>query len=126
MSKRPKRTPPPPPALTEKDLAHLRWVQQNITRLVGGALKLYGEGGRGAFIVREEDAKPAGTAARYLTSTSVNTTGIGWPDEKVASRVRTYNPIEQFVIVFLYRSGATSSYTIRFVQREDTFAVEAT
>jgi hypothetical protein len=30
-----------------------------------------------------------------------------------------------FVIVFLYRSGAASSYTIRFVKLGDTFTVEA-
>jgi hypothetical protein len=40
-------------------------------------------------------------------------------------RVRTYQPTQQFVIVFEY-GGAVSSYTIRFVQMGDTFVVEAT
>ena len=126
MSKGPKRTPQPAPTLTEKDIAHLNWIRRNSTSLVRSALKLYRLGGRGAFIVREEDAKPSGTAARYLTVTGVQTSGIVWPDVKTAERVRTYDPAQQFVIVFQYRSGAASSYTIRFVKIGDTFAVEAT
>jgi len=63
MRKGSKRTPLPAPALTEKDLAHLNWIRQNSTHLVRSALKLYRRGGRGAFIVREEEAKPSGTAA---------------------------------------------------------------
>ncbi|SRR6266545_1912984 len=126
MPKGPKRTPPPAPALTEKDLAHLNWIRRNSTNLVRGALTFYRVGGRGAFIVREEDAKPSGTAARYLTVTGVQTTEIRWPDVQTAERVRTYDPAQQFVIVFLYHSGAASSYTIRFVKMGDTFTVEAT
>ncbi len=125
MSKAQKRSPLPAPALTEKDLAHLNWIRRNSTHLVRSALKLYREGGRGAFIVREEDAKPSGTAARYLTVTGVQTTEIRWPDVTTAELVRTYNPAQQFVIVFLYRSGAASAYTIRFVKMGDTFTVEA-
>ncbi len=125
MSKAQKRSPLPAPALTEKDLAHLNWIRRNSTHLVRSALKLYREGGRGAFIVREEDAKPSGTAARYFTATGVLTTGMVWPDVKTAELVRRYEPAHQFVIVFVYRSGAASAYTIRFVQIGDTFAVEA-
>jgi hypothetical protein len=89
------------------------------------ALKLYREGGRGACIIREEDAKPSGTAAHYLTVTGVQTTEIRWPDGTTAALVRTYNPAQQFVIVFLYRSGAASAYTICLVTMGDTFTVEA-
>jgi len=56
----------------------------------------------------------------------VQTTEIRWPDVQTAERVRTYDPAQQFVIVFLYHSGAASSYTIRFVKMGDTFTVEAT
>jgi hypothetical protein len=125
MSKGQKRSPLPMPALTEKDRAHLNWIQRNSTNLVRSALKLYRTGGRGAFIVREEEAKPSGTAARYLTVTGVQTTGSRWPDVQTAEQVRTYDPAQQFVIVFLYRSGAASSYTIGFVKTGDTFTVEA-
>ncbi len=125
MRKGQKRTPLPAPALTEKDLAHLNWIRRNSAQLVCSALKLYRRGGRGAFIVREEEAKPSGTAARYLTVTGVQITGIVWPDVTTAELVRTYDPAQQFVIVFLYRSGAASSYTIRFVKLGDTFTVEA-
>ena len=125
MSKGQKRTPLPAPPLTEKDIAHLNWIRQNSTHLVHSALKFFRMGGRGAFIVREEDAKPSGTAARYFTATGVQTTGIGWPDGTTAELVRMYNPAQQFVIVFLYRSRIASSYTIRFVKMGDTFAVEA-
>src|SRR6266508_5002546 len=62
--------------LTEKDRAHLNWIRRNSTHLVRSALKLYREGGRGAFIIREEDAKPSGTAAHHLTVTGVQTTEI--------------------------------------------------
>jgi hypothetical protein len=55
----------------------------------------------------------------------VQITGIVWPDVTTAELVRTYDPAQQFVIVFLYRSGAASSYTIRFVKLGDTFTVEA-
>jgi hypothetical protein len=123
MAKGPKW--PPPPALTEKDLAHLNWIRRNSTYLVRSALKFYRTAGRGAFIIREEDAKPSGTAAHYLSVTGVETTEIRWPDVTTAELVRRYEPAHQFVIVFVYRSGAASAYTIRFIQIEDTFAVEA-
>jgi hypothetical protein len=118
---------PPPPAaeLTEKDRAHLNWVRQNSTNLVRTALKLYQKSGRGAFIVREQDAKPSGTVARYFPSTGATEVGLGWTDAQTAHLVRTYEPAHQFVIAFVYRDGATNAYTIRFVQTGDTFAVEA-
>ena len=125
MPKRQKQPPLPAAVLTEKDRAHLNWIRQNSDNLVRTALKLYHKSGRGAFVVREEDAKPSGTAARYLTVTGVQTTEIRWPDVTTAELVRTYNPAQQFVIVFLYRSGAASAYTIRFVKMGDTFTVEA-
>ena len=125
MGKGRKRPPPPTPALTQQDITHLNWIQRNSTDLVHSALKLYRKRGRGAFIIREEEAKPSGTAARYLTVMGVQTTGIVWPDVATAELVRTYNPAQQFVIVFLYRSGAASAYTICFVQMGDTFTVEA-
>lgn len=125
MSKGQKRSPPPVLALTEKDIAHLNWIKRNSTNLVRSALKLYRMSGRGAFIVREEEAKPSGTAARYLTATAVQTTEIRWPDVHTAELVRRYDPAQQFVIVFLYRNGAVSSYTIGFVKMEDTFRIEA-
>jgi hypothetical protein len=124
MGKGHKRTPPPAPALTEQDIAHLNWIGRNSTALVRSALTLYRRRGRGAFIIREAEAKPSGTAARYLTVTGVHTTGTRWPDVKTAELVRTYDPVQQFVIVFLYHSGAASSYTIHFVQVNDTFRVE--
>jgi hypothetical protein len=125
MPKKQKQPPLPAPVLTEKDRAHLNWIRQNSDNLVRSALTLYHRGGRGAFIVREEDAKPSGTAARYFTAIGVRTTGMGWPDVKTAELVRRYEPAHQFVIVFVYRSGAASSYMIGFVQMGDTFAVEA-
>src|SRR5436309_6017581 len=87
MAKGQKRPPLPAPVLTEKDRAHLNWIRQNSANLVRSALTLYREGGRGAFIVREEDAKPSGTAARYFTATSVLTTGLVWPDVTTAELV---------------------------------------
>jgi hypothetical protein len=38
--------------------------------------------------------------------------------------VHTYDPTHQFVIVFLYRSGAANSYTIRFDDRNNLTVVE--
>ncbi len=125
MTKGQKRSPLPAPELTVKDRAHLNWIKQNGTNLVRTALKLYHKSGRGAFVVREQDANPSGTVARYFTTTSVLTTAAGWPDVKTASLVHTYEPAHQFVIVFVYHDGAVSSYTIRFVQTGDRFAVEA-
>src|SRR5512138_1467716 len=101
MGKGHKRTPPQAPALTEQDIAHLNWIRRNSTDLVRSALTLYRRRGRGAFIVREAEAKPSGTAARYLTITGVQTTGSRWPDVKTAELVRRYDPVQQFVIVFL-------------------------
>src|SRR6266508_5386885 len=48
---------------------------------------------------------------RYTTAN----TGSVWPNEKTADRVHTYNPAHQFVVVFLYHSGAANSDTIGFV-----------
>jgi hypothetical protein len=125
MRKGQKRSPLPAPALTEKDRAHLNWIRRQSTPLVRSARKLYREGERSACIIREEDAKPSGTAVHYLTVTGVQTTEIRWPDGTTAALVRTYNPAQQFVIVFRYRSGAASTYTICFVKLGDTFTVEA-
>ena len=125
MGKGQKRSPPPPPALTQQDIAHIKWIHRNGTPLARSALTLYRTHGRGAFIVREEEATPSGTVARYMTVTGVQTTGSRWPDVQTAELVRLYNPVQQFVIVFLYHSGAASSYTIGFVKMGDTFTVEA-
>jgi hypothetical protein len=124
MGKERKR-PPPAPELTEKDRTHLNWIQQNSSSLVRTALKLYQKSGRGTFIVREQDAKPSGTVARYFPSTSAVAVGMGWIDAHTAHLVRTYEPAHQFVIAFVYSGGATNVYTIRFVQTGETFAVEA-
>jgi hypothetical protein len=123
MRKGQKRSPLPAPALTEKDRAHLNWIRRKSMPLVRSARKLYREGGRGTCIIRE-DAKPSGTAAHYLTVTGVQTTEIRWPDGTTAALVRTYNRAQQFV-VFLYRSGAASAYTICLVKMGVTFTVEA-
>jgi hypothetical protein len=125
MSKGRKPEPPPTPALTEQDIAHLNWIQRNSTQLARSALTFYRRDGRGAFVVKEEDAQPSGTAARYCTVNGVLASGIVWSDENTAALVRTYDPAQQFVVVFLYHSGAASSYTIRFAKMGDTFTVEA-
>jgi hypothetical protein len=125
MRKGQRRAPPPVPALTDQDIAHLKWIQRNGTELARSALTLYRKDGRGAFIVKEKDAQPSGTAARYQPVKRLLTTGSVWPNEKTADRVHTYDPAHQFVVVFLYHSGAASSYTIGFVKMGDTFTVEA-
>jgi hypothetical protein len=125
MGKGHKRPPPPVPALTDQDIAHLKWIQRNSTELARSALMLYRKHGRGAFIVKEKDAQPAGTAARYQTVKHLLTTGNVWPNEKTADRVHRYDPAHQFVVVFLYQRGTASSYTIGFVKMGDTFTVEA-
>jgi hypothetical protein len=104
----------PVATLTDKDTLHLKWVQRNRAKLVRAALESYRVGGRGAFIIREEEAKPSGTAARYLSVRGAQVTGSGWPGEQTAQMVQTYDPAQQFVLVFLYRNGAASSYTMYF------------
>ena len=125
MHKGQKRSPVPVPALTEKDMAHLNWIRRNSTHFARSALKFYRMDGRGAFVIKQADAQPSGTAARYCTVNGVLTSGIVWPDEKTAALVRMYDPAQQFVVVFLYDSGAVSSYAIDFVKMGDTFTVEA-
>jgi len=125
MSKGQKRPPPPAPALTHQDTAHIKWIQRNSTALARSALTLYRQHGRGAFIVEEKDAQPSGTSAHYQTVKRLLATGTVWPNEKTADRVHTYDPAHQFVVIFLYHSGAASSYTIGFVKMGDTFTVEA-
>jgi hypothetical protein len=117
-------TRPPPSALTKQDIAHFNWIQRNSMDLVRSALKLYRKRGRGAFIIREDEAKPSGTSAHYLAVNGMQTPGIVWPDQQTAERVRAYDPTQQFIIVFMYRSGAASSYTMHFVQMDDTFTVD--
>jgi hypothetical protein len=125
MGKGQKRRPPAAPALTEQDIAHLNWIQRNSTPLARSALTFYRKEGRGAFIVKEKDALPSGTAARYHSVKRMLVTGNVWPDEKIADRVHTYDPAHQFVVVFLYQRGTASSYTIGFVKMGDTFTLEA-
>jgi len=116
---------PPRSALTKQDIAHFNWIQRNSADFVRSALKLYRKRGRGAFIIREDEAKPSGTAAHYLAENGMQRTGIVWPDQQTAELVRNYDPTQQFVIVFMYRSGTASSYTMHFVQMDDTFTVDA-
>jgi hypothetical protein len=116
------RTPPPAVSaatLTDRDAMHLKWVRRNSAKLVRYALESYRTGGRGAFIIREEDAKPSGTAARYLTMRGAHVTEIGWPGAQTAQMVQTYDPGQQFVLVFLYRNGTASSYTMYFSSTND-------
>lgn len=126
MTKGRKRSPPPASIPTEKDRAHLNWIRQNSADLVRTARKLYHKSGRGAFIIREQDAKPLRTTAHYLTLTGVHSSGTGWPDFKTAELVHNYDPAQQFVIAFVYRDGTTNTYTLRFVQIGDTFTIEST
>jgi len=116
---------PPRSALTKQDIAHFNWIQRNSADFVRSALKLYRKRGRGAFIIREDEAKPSGTSAHYLAANGMQRTGIVWPDQQTAELVRNYDPTQQFVIVFMYRSGTASSYTMHFVQMDDTFTVDA-
>jgi len=116
---------PPRSALTKQDIAHFNWIQRNSADFVRSALKLYRKRGRGAFIIREDEAKPSGTAAHYLAENGMQRTRIVWPDQQTAELVRNYDPTQQFVIVFMYRSGTASSYTMHFVQMDDTFTVDA-
>jgi len=116
---------PPRSALTKQDIAHFNWIQRNSADFVRSALKLYRKRGRGAFIIREDEAKPSGTSAHYLAENGMQRTGIVWPDQQTAELVRNYDPTQQFVIVFMYRSGTASSYTMHFVQMDDTFTVDA-
>jgi hypothetical protein len=125
MGKGRKRPPPPPPALTKQDIAHLQWIQRNSTELARSALTLYRKHGRGAFIVKEEDAQPSGTATRYQTVQRLLATGSVWPNEQTTDMVHAYDPAHQFVVVFLYHSGAASAYTLGFIKMGDTFMVEA-
>jgi len=111
--------------LTERDQAHLDWIEQNSTTLVDTALKLYRKSGRGAFIVQERDATSSGTIARYLPLKRAMTTAIRWPDVRIAELVRAYEPTHQFVIAFVYTGGEVSVYTIRFTESDNTLIVEA-
>jgi len=116
----------PAPKPTDKDSAHLKWVQRNSVKLVRSALDSYRINGRGAFIIREEDAKPSGTAARYLSVRGARASGAAWPGPKTAQMVHTYDPTQQFVIVFLYRSGTANAYTIRFGGANNLTIIETT
>src|SRR5262249_19503799 len=122
------KTPTATPAskLTDKGSAHFKWVQRNGAKLVRSALDSYRINGRGAFIIREEDAKPSGTAARYLSVRGARATGAAWPGPKTAQMVHTYDPTQQFVIVFLYRSGVANSYVIRFGSANNLTVIEST
>jgi hypothetical protein len=126
MRKAQKRSPPSAPESPEKDQAHLNWIRQNSTNLVRTAQKLYHKSGRGTFIIREQDAKPSSTTARYLTLTGAYASETGWPDFKTEELVRSYDPAQQFVIAFVYRDGTASAYMLRFVQTGDTFTIEST
>jgi hypothetical protein len=123
----PKKQKPPPSAeeLMEKERTHLDWIRQNGTSLARTALTLYQKSGRGAFIIREQDAKPSGTVARYVPITSTLALGSGWTDVRTGELVYAYEPSHQLVIAFVYRDGTSSTYTIGFVQIGETITIEA-
>jgi hypothetical protein len=67
----------------------------------------YAEYGRGALVFHEADPgrrfRPGMARALYFAQAEVDADPLlDWPDEWTASRVKSYDPQREFVVVFVY------------------------
>jgi len=114
MQKR--RNAPPPPAQSAVADPRRPFIYQNRDRLVHQALDGYRTGNRGALIVHPLQRGPNAGKIEvvYLSDRAAQASGRGWPSDKTAAMVRSYNPANELVIVMVYVNGAAKSYRVQF------------
>lgn len=103
----------------ERIARHKRFMHANWSLLAAFAWQHYQKQGRGAVLVDERDfvhaAVPqyAAIHLRYVADNSPVLKEIGgWPGDKEADWVKTYDPDARVVILIVRNNGGTSGYVI--------------
>lgn len=103
----------------ERITRHKKFLDANWALLAGFSWEQYQKQGRGAVVVDERDFVHANTPQyaaiklRYVADNSPMLAEIGgWPGDKEANWVRTYDPDERVVVMIIRDGGGTSGYLI--------------
>jgi hypothetical protein len=93
-----------------------QWIYQNRDRLVHQALDSYRTWHRGALVVYlgQDSFRTGKINVGYLSDRVAQASGRGWPTDQTAAMVRSYNPVNEFVIVMIHLTGAVKSYRVQF------------
>ena len=115
MTKKPK--PAQPLTAGESD-PRRQWVYQHRDRLVRQALDGYQRTRRGALVIHpgSYDQTTGLIDVLWLSDHAIRSSGRGWPDQKTAMMVRTYDPTSEFVIVMIHVDGLAQSYRVGFTK----------
>lgn len=82
-------------------------------RVSGLARDGHAQHGRGAVIVDTRSDRD--TMAYYVADARARASGKGWPSEKIAGFVATYDPAIELVLIFLKDKGLIESLLVRLV-----------
>jgi len=125
MSTRPKTAQP----LAGDEIDPRReWIYQNRDRLIRQALEGYRTSRRGALLIHPQVVGGRSTSVievGYLSDRAAQASGRGWPDQKTAEMVRSYDPASELVILMLHLNGSAISYRIHFAKAAITWVTSA-
>lgn len=118
----------------ERIARHKRFLQANWKLLAAFAWEHYQKQGRGAVVADERDFVHAGVpqyTAIHLRYVAENTPFLkeigGWPGDKEAGWVKTYDPDARVVVLIVRDNGGTSGYVIgAFPRPSEAFAEQQT
>ena len=118
----------------ERIARHKRFLQANWKLLAAFAWEYYQKQGRGAVVADERDFVHAGVpqyATIHLRYVAENTPLLkelgGWPGDKEADWVKTYDPDARVVVLIVRDNGGTSGYLIGASPRpSEAFAKQQT
>ena len=103
----------------ERITRHKRFLAANWQLLASFAWEFYQQQGRGAVVVDENDFVHANVPQfaalkfRYMADNSSLLKEVGgWPGEKEANWVKTYDPDARVIVMILRDRGGTSGYLI--------------
>lgn len=84
------------------------FIERNWSKFVYLSQEGYKAEGRGAVLVHAGWATGHGKdnqPAMYLGERNARSTRLGWPDEKAAEMVRSYDPQSQMVVIFVDKNN---------------------
>ncbi len=116
----------------ERIIRHKRFLQANWKMLAAFSWEYFQKEGRGAVVADEGDfiqaPKPqyARISLRYIPENSPRLKEVGgWPGDKEAGWVKSYDPKAQMVILIVRENGGTSGYLLSpRIQPPEAFAQE--
>ena len=98
----------------EDEASQTAFLQHNRATCIDIARTGYRDEGRGGIVVQSANATDAGVLVTYISDRAVQLAGARWPDVPTTLIVAAYDPICEFVVVFLRTDQRTSTYKIRY------------